>query len=82
MTGCPLQASREVDLPMLQQLQPMVGARVRDLEAEACDANTSRGKRVSGLVHAPAPWGNSSRPSRMAPWRQRGQLVGTVARSC
>lgn len=43
----PLQASKEVDLPMLQQLQPMAGARVRDLEAEASDNNTSRGKRVS-----------------------------------
>ena len=32
---------------MLQQLQPMAGARVRDLEAEANDGNTSRGKRVS-----------------------------------
>ena len=32
---------------MLQQLQPMVSAAVRDIEAEANDGNTSRGKRVS-----------------------------------
>ena len=42
-----LQAAKTLDLPMLQQLQPMVSAAVRDIEAEANDGNTSRGKRVS-----------------------------------
>jgi hypothetical protein len=31
---------------MLQQLQPLMGASVRDIAAEANDDNTSRGKRV------------------------------------
>lgn len=33
---------------MLQQLAPMAGAKVAALEAEATNANTSRGKKVRG----------------------------------
>ena len=43
----PPQAAKQLDLPMLQQLQPLVGASVASLEREACDANTSRGKKAS-----------------------------------
>jgi hypothetical protein len=50
-----LQASREIDLPMLQQLAPLGGARVKDWAAEACDANVSRGKRVSAAADTNTP---------------------------
>lgn len=33
---------------MLQQLAPIAGAKVAALEAEATNANTSRGKKVRG----------------------------------
>lgn len=49
------QAAKQLDLPMLQQLQAMAGAKVASLEGEACDANTSRGKRVR-LVAWLARW--------------------------
>ena len=41
------EAVQQVDVPMLQQLQPLAEARVADLQAEAVNENTSRSKRVS-----------------------------------
>jgi hypothetical protein len=48
------EAARQLDLPMLQQLAPMAGAKVAALEAEATNANCSRGKKGKMIKAAKA----------------------------
>ena len=63
---------------MLQQLAPMAGAKVAALEAEATNANCSRGKRVSTPRRAAAAAG---RRGAQATWRTR-VLTGSAGMGC